>query len=160
MTPSTAQHRLAVARAATLSLVAGAAAVGLGYALASGVGKPQLALDIATAGGLLLLAGVPGLVLSVLLTGKVRGGASIGFVAGIAVRLPVGGVVALYGLNWGLARTQSFSHVVAAAYLVLLVIEVVCISPAVKRTAAAEAKTRTAQQPPDQELTAGDEESV
>lgn len=72
------------------------------------------------------------------------------------MRLPVGGVLALYGLNWGLAQTQSFSQIIATAYLVLLVIEVVCLSPAVKRTAAAEVKNT----PPVETKTAGDEEPV
>lgn len=153
MTEQTPQLRAKVAKAAIASMVVSMVLVGVCYAVAGGVGKPQLAYDIAMAGGLLLLAGLPGLALAVALTGKVRGGASVGFVAGIAVRLPVGGVVALYGLNWGLAQTQSFSQVVAAAYLVLLVVEVLCLMSAVKQAAAAEAKT-----PSDETL--GDEESV
>ena len=145
--------RLLVAKAATLSAVAGVVAVGVAYAVAGAMGKADLAYDIALAGGVLLLAGLPGLALAVMLTGKVRGGASLGFVAGVAVRLPVGGVVALNGLNWGLAKTQSFSQCVATAYLVLLVIEVVFLSPAVKRTAAAEATSL-------RQNTPGKEESV
>ena len=156
MSQSIPQLRTSVAKAATLSLAAGAAATGVAYAVAAGLGKPQLAHDIAMVGGLLLLAGLPGLVLSVALTGRVRGGATLGFVAGVAVRLPAGGVLAFYGLNWGLAQTQAFSQIVAAAYLVLLVIEVVCMSPAVKRTAAAEARNT----PPADNVAAGDEESV
>jgi hypothetical protein len=156
MTDEIKACRMQVARAAVISLIAGAVAVGVAYAIAKATGKPQLAADIAMAGGLLLLAGLPGLVLSVALTGRVRGGASIGFVAGVAVRLPVGGVLALYGLNWGLAQTQSFSQIIATTYLVLLVIEVVCLSPAVKRTAAAEVKNT----PPVETKTAGDEEPV
>lgn len=156
MTDEIKACRMQVARAAVISLIAGAVAVGVTYAIAKATGKPQLAADIAMAGGLLLLAGLPGLVLSVALTGRVRGGASIGFVAGVAVRLPVGGVLALYGLNWGLVQTQSFSQIIAATYLVLLVIEVVCISPAVKRTAAAEVENT----PPVETKTSGDEEPV
>jgi Na+(H+)/acetate symporter ActP len=132
-----------VAKAAILSAVVSVVLIGLTYGVASVSGKPQVAYDIAMSGGLLLLASMPALLLSVLLTGRVRGGASIGFVAGIAVRLPVGGVLALYGLNWGLAQSQSFPQIVAGMYLVLLVVEVVCISPAVKRTAAAEARIRS-----------------
>jgi hypothetical protein len=130
-----------VARAATLSAVLSVVVIATAYGGAKAVGKPMLAHDLAMAGGVLLLAGLPGLALSVWLTGKVRGGASIGFVAGAAVRLPVGGVVALYGLNWGLAETASFSQIVAAAYLVFLVIEVLCLGPAAKRSAAAETTT-------------------
>ena len=154
MTSEITQLRAVVARAAILSVVISVVLIGVGFAVARALGKPQLAHDIAMAGGVLLLAGLPGLVGAVALTGRVRGGASFGFVAGIAVRLPVGGVVALYGLDWGLAKTQSFSQVVAAAYLVFLVIEVVCLSPAVKRTAAAEART------PRVEQSTGDEEPV
>lgn len=146
MTAQSIQHlRGVVAKAAIVSAVVSIIVVGVSYAIAAGIEKPQLAHDIAMAGGLLLLAGLPGLVLSVRLTGKVRGGASIGFVAGSAIRLPVGGVVALYGLNWGLAQTGSFSQIVAIAYLVLLVIEVICLMPAVKRTASAETKALSLQ---------------
>ena len=152
--------RSRVAKASILSAVVSAALIGIGYAIAKAMGKPQLAYDIAMAGGVLLLAGLPGLVLAVALTGRVRGGASIGFVSGIVVRLPVGGVVALYGLNWGLAQTPSFPRIVAGTYLVLLVIEVVCLGPAVKRTAAAEANTNVEKHPPVETKTAGDEESV
>ena len=161
MTSEITQLRAVVARAAILSVVISVVLIGVGFAVARALGKPQLAHDIAMAGGVLLLAGLPGLVGAVALTGRVRGGASFGFVAGIAVRLPVGGVVALYGLNWGLAKTASFSQLIGAAYLVLLVIEVACLSPAVKRTAAAEARASTKKQPPAQhDETAGDEESV
>lgn len=153
MTTAAINLKTTVARAAIVSAVLCVAVTGVAYAVAEAAGKPQLAYDIAMAGGVLLLAGLPGLVLSVVLTGRVRGGASIGFVGGVGVRLPVGGVVALYGLNWGLAQTQSFSQVVAAAYLVFLVIEVLCLSPAVKRTAAAEARAR-------EDQTAGQQESV
>ena len=156
MTPEIKACRTQVARAAVISLVAGVVAVGIAYAIAKATGKPQLAADIAMGGGLLLLAGLPGLVLSVVMTGKVRGGASMGFIGGIAIRLPAGGVLALYGLNWGLAQTQSFSQIIATAYLVLLVIEVVCLSPAVKRTAAVESKNT----PPVETQESGDEESV
>lgn len=156
MTQSITQLRGQVAKAAIVSALASVALIGVCYVVAKALGKPQLAHDIAMAGGVLLLAGLPGLVLAVVLTGRVRGGASLGFVSGIGVRLPVGGVVALYGLNWGLAQTQSFSQLVAGTYLVLLVIEVVCISPAVKRTAAAEAKKT----PPVVTETSGEEESV
>ena len=154
MTQPITQLRRQVAKAAILSAVASVALIGTAYAVAGATEKPQLAYDIAMAGGVLLLAGLPGLVLSVALTGRVRGGVSIGFVAGVGVRLPVGGVVALYGLNWGLAQTQSFSQIVAIMYLVLLVIEVVFLSPAVKRTAAAEARVHGVETTPD------DEESV
>ena len=160
MTQSITHLRGQVAKAAVLSAVVSVVLIGVCYAVAKAAGKPQLATDIAMAGGVLLLAGLPGLVLSVVLTGRVRGGASIGFVSGIGVRLPVGGVVALNGLNWGLAQTQSFSQVVATAYLVLLVVEVVCLSPAVKRTAAAEAKSPFKKHPPVEQETTGDEESV
>lgn len=160
MTDEIPKLRAMVAKAAILSAVVSAGAIGLAYAAGRGVGNALLAHDIAMAGGILLLAGLPGLIGSVALTGRMRGGASIGFIAGIAVRLPVGGVLALYGLNWGLAKTQSFSQVIAAAYLVLLVIEVVCISPAVKRTAAAEARAITKNTPPAEQTMAGDEESV
>lgn len=132
-----------VAKAAILSAVVSTALIAVFYMVSRAMGKPQLSYDIAMAGGVLLLAGLPGLVLAVALTGRVRGGASIGFVSGIAVRLPVGGVVALYGLNWGLAQTSWFPKIVAGTYLVLLVIEVVCLGPAVKRTASAEAKANT-----------------
>lgn len=142
MTSPIADLRGQVAKAAILSAVVCVVLVGISYAVANAMGKPQHAQDIAMAGGLLLLAGLPGLALAVALTGRVRGGASFGFVAGTAVRLPVGGVVALYGLNWGLAQSQAFSQIVAATYLVLLVVEVVCLSPAVKRTAAAEARVQ------------------
>jgi len=154
MNPLNAQHRYDVAKAAVLSNVVSVVLIGIAYAITKAMGKPQLAHDIAMACGLLLLAGLPGLVLAVALTGRLRGGASLGFVAGIAVRLPVGGVIAFYGLNWGLAATQSFSQIVATAYLVILVIEVVLLSPAVKRTAAAEAQT------PRVDKTTRDEESV
>lgn len=155
MTDSIPQLRAKVAKAAIRSAVLSVLLTAVGYAVAGVLKKPQLAYDIAMAGGVLLLAGLPGLVLAVLLTGRVRGGASLGFVAGIGVRLPVGGVVALYGLNWGLAQTQAFSQIVAGAYLVFLVIEVACLSPAVKRTAAIEAK----QTPPvGDDPTADDEE--
>lgn len=143
MTQSIQSRRRVVATAAIVSAVVSVVVIGLGYVSAGGLGKAGLAHDIAMAGGVILLAGLPGLSLSVWLTGRVRGGASIGFVAGAAIRLPVGGVVALYGLNWGLARTGSFSQIVAAAYLVLLVIEVLCLMPAVKRTAAAQTRTRS-----------------
>lgn len=143
MTDQIAHLRGQVAKAAILSAVLSIVLIGIAYAAAGVAGKPQLAYDIAMAGGLLLLAGLPGLALAVVLTGRVRGGASLGFVAGIGIRLPAGGVLALYGLNWGLAQTQSFSQVVAGMYLVLLVVEVVCISPAVKRTAAAESRVRS-----------------
>ncbi|MFN3168618.1 MAG: hypothetical protein ACE37H_16285 [Phycisphaeraceae bacterium] len=146
--------RLMVARAATLSAVLSVVVIGVAYGVAKAMDRPLLAHDLAMAGGLLLLAGLPGLALSVWLTGKVRGGASIGFVAGIAVRLPAGGVVALNGLNWGLAKTASFSQIVAAGYLVFLVIEVLCLSPAAKRTAIAETTTPGADNAP------GVEESV
>ena len=154
MSQSIQQARVGVAKAAVLTVLAAVGVIAAGYGVSRGVGKPQLAMDIATAGGVLLLAGLPGLVLSVVLTGKLRGGASIGFVAGIAVRLPAGGVVAFYGLNWGLAQTPAFSQVVAFAYLVILVIEVVLLSPAVKRTAAAEVDKAPA------DKTSGDQESV
>lgn len=153
MSDSIQQMRVVVAKGVLVTVFAVVLLMGVAYGIAKGVGKPQLAVDIATSSALLLLAGVPGLLLAVVLTGKVRGGASIGFIAGIATRLPAGGVLALYGLNWGLAQTQSFSQVVAAAYLGILVIEVVCMSPVVKRTAAAEAGT-----PPTTQ--AGQEESV
>lgn len=159
MTQSITHLRGQVAKAAVASAVVAVVLIGVCYVVGKAAGKPQLAADIAMAGGVLLLAGLPGLVLSVVLTGRVRGGASIGFVSGIGVRLPVGGVVALNGLNWGLAQTQSFSQIVAGTYLVLLVIEVVCLSPAVKRTAAAEASADAKKLPP-VEMTAGDEESV
>lgn len=157
MTASIAHLRRGVAKAAIVAVVVSMLLVAVGYGVAHQFGTPQLAYDFAMAGGLLLLAGLPGLVLAVALTGRVRGGATLGFVAGIGVRLPAGGVVALYGLNWGLAQTQAFSQIVAAAYLVFLVIEVICLSPAVKRTAASETK----QTPPvAQAKTTGDEESV
>lgn len=73
MTDEIKACRMQVARAAVISLIAGAVAVGIAYAIAKATGKPQLAADIAMAGGLLLLAGLPGLVLSVALTGRVRG---------------------------------------------------------------------------------------
>lgn len=154
MTQPIAQLRGQVAKAAILSAVLSMVLIGVVYAAAGAMGKPQLAHDIAMAGGLLLLAGLPGLALAVVLTGRLRGGASMGFVAGIGVRLPAGGVLALYGLNWGLAQTQSFSQIIATAYLVLLVVEVVCISPAVKRTAAAESRIRS------EENATDDQESV
>lgn len=143
MNQSITHMRGQVAKAAIVSAVVSVVLIGVAYALAGAMGKPQIAYDIAMAGGLLLLAGLPGLVLAVVLTGRVRGGASIGFVGGVAVRLPAGGVLALYGLNWGLAQTQSFAQIVAGMYLALLVIEVICLSPAVKRTAAAEARIRS-----------------
>lgn len=154
MTTESTQMRLMVAKAATLAGVVSVLVVGVAYGIAKATGRPMLAQDIAMAGGVLLLAGLPGLVLSAALTGRLRGGASLGFVAGAAIRLPAGGVVALNGINWGLAQTQSFPQIVAAAYLVLLVIEVLILSPAVKRTAAIEAK------PPAVENTPGVEESV
>jgi len=154
MTQPHRPSRLMVARAATLSAVLSVVAIALAYGGAKAMDKPLLAHDLAMAGGVLLLAGLPGLALSVWLTGKVRGGASIGFVAGIVVRLPVGGVVALNGLDWGLAQTRSFALIVAAAYLVFLAVEVVFLSPAVKRTAAAEA------QAPGVDKAPGVEESV
>ena len=154
MTDQIAHLRGQVAKAAILSGVVSVVLIGVAYAVAGATGKPQIAYDIAMAGGLLLLAGLPGLALAVVLTGRVRGGASLGFVAGIGVRLPVGGVLALYGINWGLAQTQSFSQIVAGMYLVLLVVEVVCISPAVKRTAAAESRIRN------DEKSSDDQESV
>ena len=160
MTPTIAHYRGQVARAAILSAVVSIVLIGIGYAIARAMGKPQHAHDIAMVGGVLLLAGLPGLILSVVLTGRVRGGASLGFVSGIGVRLPVGGVLAFYGLNWGLAQTASFSQFVAGMYLVLLVIEVICLSPAVKRTAAAEAKAQVEKHPPVDTKTAGDEEPV
>ena len=155
MTPSISHLRGQVAKAAMASAVVSVVLIGVCYAVAKAAGKPQLAADIAMAGGVLLLAGLPGLVLAVVLTGRLRGGASIGFVSGIGVRLPAGGVVALYGLNWGIAQTQSFPMIVAGGYLVLLVIEVVCLGPAVKRTAAAEANADATKQPP-VEMTADD----
>jgi len=154
MTRGIQQAKLRVARAATLSAVAGALVTGLGYALLRLMGNPQVASDIAMAGVVLLLAGLPGLVLAVVLTGGVRGGAAFGFVGGIAVRLPVGGVFALNGLNWGSAQTQWFPQIVAGMYLVLLVIEVLFLSPAVKETAAAEARATRDRETP------GEEESV
>lgn len=160
MTLPIAHYRRQVALAATLAAVVSVVVIGIGYAIARGIGNPQHAHDIAIAGGVLLLAGIPGFVLAVVLTGRVRGGASFGFVSGIGVRLPVGGVLAFYGLNWGLAQTANFSQIVAGTYLVLLVIEVICLSPAVKRTAAAEAKDSSKKRSPDEPDRAGDEESV
>ena len=156
MSPSITQLRGKVAKSALLSAVVSVVLIGVAYWLVKGLGNPQIAQGIAMAGGVLLLAGLPGLILAVVLTGRLRGGASLGFVAGIAVRLPVGGVLALYGLNWGLAQTRSFPMIVAGSYLVLLVIEVVCLSPAVKCTAAAEAKVNAKKQPPVEQETAGD----
>lgn len=100
------------------------------------------------AGGLVLLAGLPGLALAVALTGKVKGGASLGFVAGVAVRLPVSGVIALYGLKWGLGLTGVFPQFVAGGYLLFLVVEVLCLMPAVKRTALAAPATPAPDTPP------------
>lgn len=132
------EHKRAVVKAAFLALLVLAVLTGIAYAVALRLAGQDLASDVVVAGAVLLLAGVPGFVLAVALTGKLRGGASIGFIAGIGVRMPVGGVLALYGLNWGLAKTASFTQVVAAAYLFFLVIEVLVMSPAVKRTAASE----------------------
>ena len=124
-----------VARAAVLAGVVGVAVVGISTAIGLMLGKPGGAHDIAMAGGLMLLAGLPGLVLAAVLAGRVRGGATIGFLAGMAIRMPVGAALATWGAGWGLAQTQGFSNWIAGAYLVLLVVEVLCLVPAVKKTA-------------------------
>lgn len=129
--------RRRVGLSALLAAIAGLVAVGLASWVAQLLKKPGVSQDILTAGGLLWAAGLPALVLAVVLTGKVRGGASLGFVAGIAIRMPAGGVLALYGLHWNLSATPAFTQIVAFSYLVLLIIEVMCLVPAVKFAAAA-----------------------
>jgi len=124
-----------VARAAVMAGVFSALAVGVAYAIARLAGGELVARDISMAGGLMLLAGVPGLLFAAIGAGKMRGGAAYGFLAGMAIRMPVGAALALLGAGWGLAATDWFSQCIAGAYLVLLVIEVICLGPAVKATA-------------------------
>jgi len=131
------QLRQRVARAGIVALLVCVVLTGIGYGIAKGAGSTGDARDIAMVGGALILAGIPGLVLAVGLTGRVRGGAAMGFISGSLVRMPVGGVMALYGLDWGLASTGRFAQYVAGGYLVFLVVEVLVMSPAVKATAAA-----------------------
>jgi len=133
-TPHDNPH-IRVARAAVLAGVLSALAVGVAYAVARLAGGELVARDIAMAGGLMLLAGMPGLLFAAIAAGKLRGGAAYGFLAGIAIRMPVGAAFALLGAGWGLAATDWFSQCIAGAYLVLLVIEVICLGPAVKATA-------------------------
>lgn len=137
MNNDVAQLRQRVAKAGIAALVVCVVLTGLGYGIAKAAGSSGDARDIAMVGGALILAGVPGLGLAVGLTGRLRGGAAMGFVSGALVRMPVGGVLALYGLDWGLASTGRFAQYVAGGYLVFLVVEVLVMSPAVKATATA-----------------------
>lgn len=157
MTTSIPQLRQRVARSGIVALLVCVVLTGIGYGIARGVGSAGDARDIAMAGGALILAGVPGLVLAVGLTGRVRGGAAMGFISGSLVRMPVGGVLALYGINWGLASTSRFAQYVAGGYLVFLVVEVLVMSPAVKATAAAVPPVPT---PPAASKNTTNEESV
>ncbi|MFI4860788.1 MAG: hypothetical protein ACIAXF_08925 [Phycisphaerales bacterium JB063] len=136
MTPPTAPNpHTRVARAAVLAGVLSTAVVGVAYGIARLAGAPLIARDIAMVGGLLLLAGMPGLVFAALAAGRIRGGAVYGFLGGVAIRMPAGAVLALWGASWGLAHSPAFTQCIAAGYLVLLVIEVLVLAPAVKATA-------------------------
>lgn len=131
--PMTTNPHLRVARAAVLAGVLGALAVGVAYALARAAGAQPLAADFVLVGGVLLLAGLPGLIGSAVAAGRLRGGAVYGFLGGMLFRLPVGAGLALWGT--GLAQSSHFSTCIGAGYLVLLVIEVLVLAPAVKATA-------------------------
>ncbi len=148
MTPNPAHNpHLRVARAAVLAGVLGALAVGAAYGIAQLVGAEPVAHDIATAGGLLLLAGLPGLVGAAAAAGRMRGGAVYGFLGGMLVRMPAGAALAIWGPGAGLARSGQFSMCIAGGYLVLLVIEVLVLAPAVKATAGIEPHRPTIDSP-------------
>ncbi|XAL98612.1 hypothetical protein OT109_13605 [Phycisphaeraceae bacterium D3-23] len=134
-TPTATNPHTRVARAAVLAGVLSALAVGAAYGVARLAGAELVAKDIAMVGGLLLLAGVPGLVFAALAAGRMRGGAVYGFLGGMLVRMPAGAALALWGAKWGLASSPAFTQCIAAGYLVLLVIEVLILAPAVKATA-------------------------
>ncbi|MEM9415688.1 MAG: hypothetical protein AAGA29_09465 [Planctomycetota bacterium] len=129
---------LRVARAAVLAGVASIAVVGLAFGIAKAVGADLLAADIALVGGLMFLAGVPGLIGAALAAGRMRGGAVYGFLGGMVVRMPVGAGLALWGT--GLAQSAHFTNCIAVAYIVLLAIEVLILAPAIKATAGIEPK--------------------
>lgn len=133
--PTTDNPHTRVARAAVLAGVLGALAVGAAFGIAKLAGAEPVAKDIAMAGGLLLLAGLPGLVFAAIAAGRIRGGAAYGFLAGMLVRMPAGAALALWGADWGLASSTWFNQCIAAGYLALLVIEVLVLAPAVKATA-------------------------
>lgn len=127
-----------VARAAVLAGGLGAVVVGVAFGVAKVAGAEPLARDIAMAGGLLLLAGLPGLVGAAVAAGRMRGGAVYGFLGGMLFRMPAGAALAVWGPGAGLAQTPHFSMCIAGAYLALLVVEVLVLAPAVKATAALE----------------------
>ena len=136
--PKTDNPHTRVARAAVLAGALGAIAVGAAFGLAKLAGAELLAQDIAMAGGLLLLAGLPGLVGAAVAAGRMRGGAVYGFLGGMLFRMPAGAALAIWGPGAGLAQSNHFSMCIAGAYLMLLVIEVLVLAPAVKATAALE----------------------
>lgn len=136
--PTTDNPHLRVARAAVLAGVLGALAVGVAFGIAKLAGAEPIAKDIAMAGGLLLLAGLPGLVGAAVAAGRMRGGAVYGFLGGMLVRMPAGAALAIWGADWGLASSAWFNQCIAGGYLILLVIEVLVLAPAVKATAGIE----------------------
>lgn len=142
MTQSTTDNpHLRVARAAVLAGVLGALAVGVAFGIAKLAGAEPVAKDIAMAGGLLLLAGLPGLVGAAVAAGRMRGGAVYGFLGGMLIRMPAGAALAIWGADWGLASSAWFNQCIAGGYLILLVIEVLVLAPAVKATAGIEPDT-------------------
>lgn len=121
-------------RSASLAVVSGVLCVAVATVIGQRFGG-EWGHDVLLAGMLMLVIGLPGLALSVYLAGKMRGGMAFGFLAGMALRLPLGALIALYGTESRFVSTDSFGVIVAGAYLVLLVVEVLCIAPAVKKTA-------------------------
>lgn len=120
------------------ALIVGAAAVLLGligWGACTALGRAVLAHDWALATAVVGGAGVVGLLPAWILTPRMKGGSAWGFLAGMALRLPLCAIAILVLPKLGLTRGGAFADSVAALYLLLLLVEVAAVSRFIKKNA-------------------------